>query len=112
MANARGRIPELLVSVRGAWFSAAVTALGAGTVKVKFAAGGEEDVDAGRILREPTSTKGLHYQPAQLVLVDYKGVFVPGKVLKQEGKGEYKVRFDGQGPEGDEVINARRLRPR
>jgi Agenet domain len=101
----------VLVNQRGAWFAAAVTAVGAGTVKVKFAAGGEEDLPADRILRAPASTKGQHYLPGQLVLVDYKGVFVPGKVTKQDGK-DYKIRFDGQGPEGDEVITVKRLRPR
>jgi hypothetical protein len=103
---------NVLVSVRGAWFPASVVGVAAGTVKVKFTAGGEEDVPEGHVLRGPESTRGLHYQPAQLVLIDYKGVFVPGKVLKQEGKAEYKVRFDGQGPEGDEVIPVKRLRPR
>jgi hypothetical protein len=102
---------NVLVGVRGAWFAASVVALGTGTVKVKFAAGGEEEVAADRVLRAPEG-KGQPYQPGQLVLVDYKGVFVPAKVLKQEAKGEYKVRFDGQGPEGDEVIPVRRLRPR
>jgi hypothetical protein len=103
---------NVLVNVRGAWFAAAVVAVGAGTVKVKFAHGGEEEVPADRIVREPATTKGLVYQPGQLVLVDYKGIFVPAKVLKQEGKGEYKVRFEGQGPEADEVVAVRRLRPR
>jgi Agenet domain len=102
---------SVLVNTRGTWFGAAVTAVGAGTFKVKFAAGGEEEVAADRVLREPGSVKGLHYQPGQLVLVDYKGVFVPGKVTKLEGK-DYKIRFDGQGPEGDEVVPVKRLRPR
>lgn len=102
---------SVLVTQRGAWFSATVTAVGAGTAKVKFASGGEEEIPADRIVRDPGSLKGLHFQPAQLVLVDYKGVWVPGKVLRPEGK-DYKIRFDGQGPEGDEVIGPKRLRPR
>lgn len=101
----------VLVSLRGAWFPATVTAAGAGTFKVKYAAGGEEDVAADRVLREPTSAKGLRYQPGQLVLVEYKGVWVPGKVLKQDGK-DYKIRFDRTGPENDEVIVGRRIKPR
>jgi hypothetical protein len=32
-------------------------------------------------------------------------------LLEQEGHGEYRVRFDGEGPEGDEVVATRRLRP-
>ncbi len=57
----------VLVSLRGAWFSAAVTALGAGTAKVKFAAGGEEEVAADRILRDPGSPQGpaLPARPAR-----------------------------------------------
>ena len=50
-------------------------------LKVKYPAGGEEEVPAARVLRAPATTRGLHYQPGQLVLVDYKGVFLPGKVL-------------------------------
>jgi hypothetical protein len=102
----------VLVSIRGAYFPATVVAPGAaGTFKVKFATG-EEEVPADKLLREPASLKGLHYQVGQLVLVHYKGVYVAAKVLKQEGKADYKVRFEGTGPEEDEVVGVRRLRPR
>jgi hypothetical protein len=103
---------NVLVGIRGAWFAGSVTAITGTSAKIKFATGGEEEVPLDRVLREPGSVQGLRYQVAQLVLVDFKGVWVPGKVLKQEGKGEYRVRFDGQGPAGDEVIPIRRLRPR
>jgi hypothetical protein len=79
---------------------------------VKYASGSEEEVPADRVVRGPGSTRGLRYQPGQLVLVEYKGVFVPAKVIRPEGKSDYKVRFDGQGPEGDEVVTPKRLRPR
>ena len=103
----------VLVNVHGAFFAATVTGPGAnGAFKIKFASGGEDEVALDHIVREPASAKGLHYQPAQLVLVDFKGVWVPGKVLKQEGKTDYRVRFDGQGPEGDEVVTFKRVRPR
>ncbi len=101
----------VLVSTRGAWFAAVVTAVGAEGVKVKFADGSEEEALMRRVLRDPGALKGLRFQPGQLVLIDYKGVWVPGKVTKQDGK-DYKIRFDGQGPEGDEVIPAKRIRPR
>src|SRR5262249_14852670 len=91
---------HVLIHTPGVWLAALVTGAGAGNFKVKFTGGGEEDVPVDRILRAPESMKGLHYQPNQLVVVDFKGVFEPGKVIRQEGKGEYKVRFDGQGPEG------------
>jgi len=83
----------------------------AGAFKVKFATG-EEEVPGDKLLREPASLKGLHYQVGQLVLVHYKGVYVAAKVLKQEGKSDYKVRFEGTGPEEDEVVQVKRLRPR
>ena len=102
---------NVLVGVRGAWFVASVTAVTGANAKVKFATGGEEEVPLDHVLREP-GVKGLRYQVGQLVLVDFKGVWVPGKVLKQEGKSEYKVRFEGQGPEADEVIPSKRVRPR
>jgi hypothetical protein len=103
----------VLVNAHGAYFAATVTGPGAnGAFKIKFASGGEDEVPLDRIVREPATTKGLHYQVAQLVLVDFKGVWMPGKVLKQEGKAEYRVRFEGQGPEGDEVVTFKRIRPR
>jgi hypothetical protein len=102
----------VLVNVHGAFFAATVTGPGAnGAFKVKFATGGEDEVALDRIVREPAA-KGLHYQPAQPVLVDFKGVWMPGKVLKQEGKTDYRIRFDGQGPESDEVVTYKRIRPR
>jgi hypothetical protein len=109
----------VFVSLRGAWLPASVTAATAAGVKVKFASGGEEEVPADRVLREPATTKGLHYQPGQLVLVEYKGglvefigVWLPAKVLKLVGK-DYKVRFeDWLGPENDEIVLSKRLRPR
>jgi hypothetical protein len=101
----------VFVNVRGAWFPATVSATASGGFKVKFGGGAEEEIPADRILREPASTKGLRYQPGQLVLVGYKGVYVPAKVIKAEGK-DYKVRFEGTGPEEDEVVQVKRLRPR
>jgi hypothetical protein len=63
------------------------------------------------VLREPASLKGAHYQVGQQVVVAYKGVFVAGKVAKLEGR-DYKIRFEGLGPEEDEVVQAKRIRPR
>lgn len=102
----------VLIHVRGAWLPATVGAAAGTGFKVKFAGGGEEEIAADKILREPTSTKGLRYQVGQQVLVGYKGVYVPGKVIKQEGRADYKVRFEGTGPEEDEVVASKRLRPR
>jgi hypothetical protein len=109
----------VFVSRQDAWFPASVTAATAAGVKVKLASGGEEEVPADRVLREPATTKGLHYQPGQLVLVEYKGglvefigIWLPAKVLKLVGK-DYKVRFEeGKGPEGDQIVLSKRLRPR
>lgn len=102
----------VLVNIRGAWFPATVSAAGAGgAFKVKFGASGEEEVAVDRIVREPASLKGLRYQPGQPVLVHYKGLYVAAKVLRPEGK-DYKVRFEGTGPEEDEVVQTKRLRPR
>jgi hypothetical protein len=101
---------NVLIHLHGAWLAATVLELGP-AIKVKFAGGGEGAEGPDRVLREPASLKGLHYQPQQLVLVEYKGIYVPAKVLKQDGH-DYKVRFDGFGPEGDEVVISKRLRPR
>ena len=102
----------VLVNVRGAWFHATFSGAGAaGRLKVKFAGGAEQEVAADRVLREPASLKGLRYHAGQAVLVSYKGVYVPGKITKLQGK-DYKIRFDGTGPEEDEIVQVRRLRPR
>ncbi len=42
-------------------------------------------------------------------MVEWHGVYVPGKVLKEESKGFYRIRFDGQGPEADEAVAVKRL---
>jgi hypothetical protein len=102
---------NVLVRQHGAWFTASVTEVGAAGIKVKFASGGEATESPDHVLREPASLKGIQYTAGQLVLVEYKGVYVPARVLRPEGK-DYKVRFDGFGPEADEVIFVRRLRPR
>lgn len=102
----------VLVNVHGAWFPATVTALAGGKIKLKIGAA-EEEWPADHVLREPASTKGLPpYKVGQLVVVAYKGVFVPAKVLRKESRTTYKVRFDGTGPAEDEVVASRRLRPR
>jgi hypothetical protein len=102
---------SVLISIHGAWFPATVSAVAGGKVKIKIGST-EEEVPADHVLREPTSSKGLAYKVGQLVLVQYKGVFVPAKVLRKEGRAAYKVRFDGTGPADDEVILVKRLRPR
>jgi len=101
----------VLVKLHGAWFPATVSAAAAGGFKVKLGGGAEEELPADHVLREPASLKGLRYQVGQLVVVHYKGVYVPAKVLKAEGR-DYKVRFEGTGPEEDEVVQVKRLRPR
>jgi hypothetical protein len=101
---------NVLIHLHGAWLVGTVTEVGP-TIKVKFAGGGDGIEPPDHVLREPASLKGLHYQPQQLVLVEYKGIYVPGKVVKVDGK-DYKIRFEGFGPEQDEVVIGKRLRPR
>jgi hypothetical protein len=67
-------------------------------------------VTADRIVRISVS-KG-RYQTGQAVLVAFKGIWVGAKILKQTAGSEYKVRFDGTGPEEDEAVQTKRLRPR
>jgi hypothetical protein len=101
----------VLVHEHGAWFMAAVTEVNPTGVKVKYPSGGDGVASMDRVVREPGSLRGIQYAAGQLVLVEYKGIYVAAKVLRPEGK-DYKVRFDGQGPGEDEVIASRRLRPR
>lgn len=104
----------VLVSQRGSWVAAAITAAGAntGTWKIKYEGGNEDEVSSDRVQRLGTLAKGGRYNANQLVMVEWHGVFVPGKVLKEEGKGFYRLRFDGQGAESDEVVPVKRLHPR
>lgn len=103
----------VMVHLRNAYFPAVVGAGGAGSViKVKFPNGTEEDVAAERVLRGPASVKGLKYKAGQAVVVSYKGMFLAATVVKSVGKNDYKVHFDGLGPEDDETVDGKRLRPR
>jgi Agenet domain len=104
----------VLVAVRNASHAATITAPGAapGSWKVKFESGGEDEVAGDRVIRFVPAPKGVKYAPQQAVMVEWHGLWVPGKVLKDADKSSYKVRFDGQAPEADEIVPARRLRPR
>ncbi len=103
----------VLVSRHGVWTAGAITAPGAtpGQWKIKPESGNEEEVAADRVQRL-ASLKGGHYAANQTVMVEWHGVYVPGKVLKEESKGFYRIRFDGQGPEADEAVAVKRLHPR
>lgn len=105
---------EVFVSNRGAWYPAKIVAPGAaaGSFKVKYEAGGDEEASADRVARANPNLKGAKYQPNQLVFIEWHGMFVPGKVLKDNGPGVYKVRYDGQGPEADDLVASKRLHPR
>jgi hypothetical protein len=104
----------VLVSQRGSWVTATITAAGAnaGAWKVKYEGGNEDEVSSDRVQRLGALAKGARYNANQLVMVEWHGVFVPGKVLKEDGKGSYRIRFDGQGAESDEVVPVKRLHPR
>jgi len=54
----------------------------------------------------------VKYQPNDPVFVEWHGMFAAGRVLKEAGRAEYTVRFDGMGPEADETVSVKRLRPR
>jgi hypothetical protein len=104
----------VLVSQRGAWAQGAITAPGssAGQWKIKYDGGHEDEVSADRVQRLGALAKGGHYAAAQPVMIEWHGIFVPGKILKEDSKGFYRVRFEGQGPESDEVVPVKRLHPR
>jgi hypothetical protein len=106
----------VLVAQRGGFFAAGtVVAVGVGSFRVHYegpGAASDEDVAADRIARAAAPLKGVKYQANQPVFIEWHGVFVGGKVLKESGDGAYKVRFDGFGPDSDEVVQVKRLRPR
>ncbi len=104
----------VLVSQRGSWIAATITAAGAntGAWKVKYEGGNEDEVTSDRVQRLGALAKGGRFNVTQLVTIEWHGVYVTGKVLKEEGKGFYRIRFDGQGAESDEVVPVKRLHPR
>jgi Agenet domain len=104
---------QVFVSQRNGWVLATVHAPGAnGTWKVHYEApiSGDDDVAADRLMKAPQPLKGQKYQANQPVYIEWHGMFVGGKVLKEADPGAYKVRYDGLGPESDEVLPAKRLR--
>jgi hypothetical protein len=105
----------VLVSQRGgSWVPATISAAGAsGAWKVKYTSGGEEEVAADRVGRANGPLKGTPYTPNMPIFIEWHGAYYAGKVVKEGGaKGQYKVRFEGTGPEADEVVNSNRIRPR
>jgi hypothetical protein len=105
----------VVVSQRGALFPATIAALGSvGQWRVRFEGpgGGEEEVLADRVQRLNPPVKGAALPPNQAVLVEWHGIYAPGKILKEQEKGLYKVRYEGLGPESDDIVPQKRLRPR
>ncbi len=106
---------QVFVSQRNGWVLATVHAPGAsGTWKVHYEGpiAGDDDVATDRLMKAPQPLKGQKYTANQTVYIEWHGMFVSGKVLKEADPGAYKVRYDGLGPEADEVLPAKRLRPR
>lgn len=114
---------EVVVAHRGAYHPAVIIAPGQGDrFRVRYttsAVGNEqgldnsdEEVAAARISRALPPAKGAQYPINQRVFVEWHGLYFPGRISKTEGKGQYRVRFDGFGPEADEVVSVRRIRPR
>jgi hypothetical protein len=105
----------IFVSQRGpSYLPATITGSGPGTWKVRYEFGaiGEDEVPHDRAVRAQPPLKGQKYTANQPVFIEWHGLYVVGKVLKEADPGHYKVRFEGHGPEADENVAVRRLRPR
>lgn len=104
----------VLVLVRGVYYPGKIVSAGAAAgsfkVRVEGAAADEEasEKNVAR-LQDPQKNK---YGAGQLVFVEWHGLFMAAKVMKDQGSGNYSVRLEGKGAESDEIIPARRLRPR
>lgn len=107
---------EVFVSHRGAYHSAIVIAAGTdGMLRVRYAISrdgvAEESIPLARVRPAPPEFSGAApLKPDQAVFIEWHGMFFSGRVVRAAGKGLYRVRFDGVGPETDEVVPARRLR--
>jgi hypothetical protein len=113
----------VLVAHRGAYHMATIIGAGSGgkwRVRYTTSAVGnqqgvtesDEEVAADRLSRALGPEKGAQYQLNQRVFVEWHGLYFPGRVAKTEGKGQYRIRFENFGPEADEIVPARRIRPR
>jgi len=114
---------EVLVAHRGVYHPALVVAPSeGGRLRVRYSSSAvgyeqglhnsDEEVAPARVTRALAPEKGGQYRLDQRIFVEWHGLYFPGKVTKVVEKGLYRVRFDGFGPEADEVVPARRLRPR
>ncbi len=104
---------SIVVLDRGIYFPAQITGVGTTGWKVRFqGAAVDEEVAADRVGRQLPPLKGVRYVPGQAVLVEWHGMFATGKILRETGRAEYTVRFDGMTNEADEVVSIKRLRPR
>jgi hypothetical protein len=106
---------KVVVSQRGALFPATLAAPGsAGQWRVRFEGpgGGEEEVAVDRVQRLNPPAKGVALASNQAVLIEWHGLYVPGRVLKEHDKGQYKIRYEGLGPESDDIVPLKRLRTR
>jgi len=105
----------VLLLVRSVYYPATVVGAGAatGTLKVRVEGqSADEEAALDRLVRLQDPLKGVKYQIGQQVFIEWHGVYAPGKVIKEAGAGNYKVRVDGKGAEADEIIPISRLRPR
>ncbi|WP_104981671.1 agenet domain-containing protein [Sorangium cellulosum] len=118
---------EVLVAHRGVYHLATVVSPSAGgnaggkwRVRYKSSAvgsegtldGSDEEVAADRLSRFASSPKGAPFAASQRVFVEYHGLYFPGHVVRTVDKGQARIRFENFGPEADEIIPIRRLRPR
>ncbi|WP_437682803.1 hypothetical protein [Sorangium sp. So ce131] len=114
---------EVLVAHRGVYHLATVAGPGAGgkwRVRYKSSAvgsegpldGSDEEVAADRLSRFASLPKGAPFAASQRVFVEYHGLYFPGHVVRTIDKGQARIRFENFGPEADEIIPVRRLRPR
>ncbi len=104
-----------LVMIRSVWYPAKIVGAGAaaGSFKVRVeGATADEEIAGAHVVRMEDPLKGVKYKVGQTVFVEWHGVYAPGKVVKDAGSANYVVRPDGKGSEADEVIPAKRLRPR
>lgn len=101
----------VLLKVRSVYYPAKIVAAGgsAGSFKVRVdGQSADEEATAGNLVRLQDPLKGIKYQAAQEVFVEWHGVYVPGKVVKEADTGNYRVKV----VDAEEIVNVKRIRPR
>ncbi len=103
---------SLMIEWGGSWWAATTLAvLNDGRVVIHYTGWGAEWDELATPKRIRREVQGAAtYTAKEAVFVEWKGSWWPAHVKKVEGKDKYGIRYDGYGPEWDEVVGPSRIK--